>query len=273
MLNPMKLYGIAGVLAVGIAGTPAMAAAPVGVAGTLGGGYSNSSLDCSGCGHSDNWGFSGQAAFGFGANDLAGEIDGGYSHSSFSGGGGDSDSYGIGGALFWSPDVFRVGGQVNWARTNLPSGLPDVDTVVYGGFGEFFASEFLTVGGGLGGVHISFAGASANAFYLNGGATGYITPDFAITGAFQWADFNQGIGSISAISIGGEWLISEALPISINGGYTRGFLPNSLPDDNIWSVGLKFYFGGDGMPLVGHHRNGSLDTLPSINTVVFQSIF
>jgi len=281
MLKPTRLLGAGCVLALGLAVAPAMAAAPVGVSGTIGGGYTNSSFDCSGCGHTDNWGFNGQAAFGFGSNDLAGELNAGYLNSSPDCSGCDSfNTWGIGGALFWSPDFGRIGGSVAWARTNIPASLSpfgsggfDVDTVTYGALGEFFASDQFTLGGGLGGINISVPGGNAAAFYLSVGATGYVMPDLGITGAFQWADFDHGIGSVSALSIGAEWLVSEEIPVSIYGGYTRAFFPNGAPNANVWNVGLKFYFGAEGMPLVGHHRNGALDSLTSINTTVLQEIF
>jgi len=84
MRKHTKLLGTACILAMGIA-APAMAGAPVGFAGTIGGGYTYSSSECSGCGHSDNWNVNGQAAFGFGASDVAGELDAGWINSSPSG--------------------------------------------------------------------------------------------------------------------------------------------------------------------------------------------
>src|SRR5262249_32788491 len=136
MLNRTRWLVTGGTLALGIAGTPAMAAAPMGVAGTGGGGYTYSEADCSGCGHSDNWGFNGQGTFGFGASDLAAEIDAGYTNTSFSGGGGSLDTWGVGGAFFWSPDMGRLGVSGSWSRSSL-SGF-HADTYTYGGFGEYY---------------------------------------------------------------------------------------------------------------------------------------
>jgi len=273
MLNRTKWLVTGCVLALGTAGTPAMAAAPAGFAGTLSGGYSYAAADCSGCGHSDNWGFSGQGTFGFGANDLAGEINGGYTNTSFSGGGGSLDTWGVGGALFWSPDMGRLGISGGWSRASISGFHADVYT--YGGFGEYFASDQFTLGGGLGGANVDFGGGggSVSAFILHGGVTGYVIPDFAITGTVSYADFNQGIGGVTGLSIGAEWLISEDVPISIGGGYTRLMMPSGVPDSNGFSVVLKFYVGGPPMTLVGHHRTGSLDSLASFNTAVLQSVF
>jgi hypothetical protein len=274
MLNRTKILGTACILAMGIAATPVSAGAPMPFAGTVGGGYTYSSADCSGCsGHSDNWGFSGQGAFGLGANDLAAEIDAGYTNSSFSGGGGSVDTWGAGGALFWSPDMGRLGISGSWARVSV-SGF-HADAYTYGGFGEFFASDFFTVGGGLGGATVDLGSGlgSVSAFTLNGGATGYPMPNLAITGAVTYANFNQGIGGVTALSIGAEWLISEDVPVSIGGGYTRVMTPSGLPDSNAFSVVAKFYFGGPPMSLIGHHRNGSLDSLATVNTVVLQTVF
>jgi len=269
MLKHIKLLAATSAFAAGFAYARAEAAAPVGVAGALAGAYSNASADCSGCGSTDNWGLSGQGAFGLGTSDLAAEGDVGYANSS--GGGFNTDTWGLGGSLFWNPDFGRLGASLSWARVAIPG--PDVDFLNYGGFAEFFASDFFTLGGNLGGLHVSTTGFSSDGVYVAGGATGYVMPDLGITGNITYADFGNGLGNAKAYSIGAEWLISEAFPVSVMGGYTYVDTPSGAPNLNVWTVGLKLYVGGDGMPLVGHHRNGSLDSLATVNSLILQSVF
>jgi len=269
MLSRTKLLATGCVLAASFALGPAMAAAPTGFVGTLSGGYSNSSLDCSACGSTDNWGFGGQGAFGLGTSDLAAEGDVSYRHSSS--GGFDSDLWGLGGNLFWNPEFGRFGGTFTYSRLSVPG--PDFDLITYGGFGEFFASDIITVGGNIGGMHISVSGSSADGMYLNGGGTLYPFPDLGITPAIGYFHFDHGVGSITTYGVAGEWLFSEMLPVSITAGYQRADLPHGIPDANIFSVGLKFYMGGEGMSLVSQHRNGALDSLTSVSTIGIQTLF
>ncbi|HYM17809.1 MAG TPA: hypothetical protein VEU06_04545, partial [Micropepsaceae bacterium] len=149
MNRQIKRLGTACFLAIAWGVTPALAAAPAGFTGTLTGSYANDS--CNGCGgHVDNWGVNGQGAFGF-SPDVGAEVDLGYSHASFTSF--NIDTWGIGGNVFWAPAFGRFGGTVDWTRYSLPG--PDVDSVTYGGFGEFYANEFITLGGNVGGVHLS----------------------------------------------------------------------------------------------------------------------
>src|SRR6266850_2767006 len=69
------LAGVCGLLLSSAALQPAMAAAPVGFAGTFGASYGQTS--CDGCNKEDVWNANGSAAFGFAPN-FGGQVDAGY---------------------------------------------------------------------------------------------------------------------------------------------------------------------------------------------------
>ena len=268
MKTHTKRLGTACFLTLLLGVTPALAAAPEGFTGTLTGSYANDS--CNGCGgHIDNWAVNGQGAFGFGPSDIGAEVDLGYMRSS--GTGFDVDTWGIGGNVFWAPAFGRFGGTVDWTRYNLPG--PDFDTVTYGGFGEFYASPFITVGGNVGGLHFSTTGFSADGTYAGGGITGYVMPDLGLTGAINWIHLDHSIGDATAWTVMAEWLVNEDVPVSVFGGYTNTDPFAGGSHSNTWFLGLRFYFSNTPMTLVDHHRNGSLDSLVTTNTALLRTSF
>jgi hypothetical protein len=236
MLNRTTLLG--GVCALALSAIPftsAMAGAPMGFAGTLGASYGQSS--CSGCGTQDNWNVNGAGAFGF-TPMFGGEIDAGYNN--VSGSGFSSDVWGVGGSLFWAPAFGRVGGTVAYATTNSGG---NAHIVTFGGFGEFYASNFFTVGLKGGGFSFDTSGFSDTGGYVGGAVTGYAMPDLAITGSIDYA-------TISGLDL---------TNFGIGAGYNRthaSFTGSSI-DVDTWMVALKFYFGG-GMTLVERQREGTL---------------
>lgn len=267
MQKKMKLLGSASVLAAAmLLSAPAMAGAPMGFAGVLSGNYSNTS--CSGCGSQNGWGLGGQGAFGLGMSDLGGEVNANY--NGFSGAGSPS-VFGVGGSLFWAPVQGRVGGSFSWSEISS-SGNPNLDTLTYGGFGEFYASDMFTIGGNAGGMHLSAGGGSANGYYIGGGATAYVMPNFGVTGAISYSHLGSGIGGMAAYSISGEYLISEETPVSLYAGYTNVDVPFGLPNMNVFTIGLKLYAGGSGS-LRDRHRNGALDSLVAPSTLGLRSVF
>ena len=267
MKTHTKKLGTACFLTIALSITPALAAAPAGFAGTLTGSYSNDS--CNGCGgHIDNWGASGQGAFGF-SPDVGAEADLGYTHSSTRGF--DADTFGIGGNVFWAPAFGRFGGSVDWARFSVPG--PDFDAVTYGGFGEFYANEFITIGGNVGGAHLSTSGFSADGTYAGGGVTGYVMPDLGLTGEINWAHLDHGLSNTTAWTVMAEWLVNEEVPVSVFGGYTNTDPLGGGSHINTWFLGLKFYLSSAPMTLVDHHRNGALDSLVTTNSAVLRTAF
>jgi hypothetical protein len=252
---------LAGIAAASLAlATPAFADAPIGFAGTLSGSYSSWNFSGSGGGSSNLWSADGQAAFGLGMQDIGAEIDGGYHNLSASGGGGSVDIWNIGGDLFWAPgQQGRLGATVQYESLN--GGGPNAHLTQYGAFGEFYASNMLTLGlngGGWTGGSGTF-GSSSSGGYVGGGATGYIMPNLALTGAINY--FSGSGAHLTGYSAMGEYLVSDELPVSIYGGYTYTDISGISGHVNEWLIGVKFYTNGNGSTLVEKHRNGALDNL------------
>ena len=259
------LAGICGLVLSASALQPAMAAAPMGFAGTFGAGYGSSS--CDGCDSTDLWNINGSGAFGFGPN-VGGEIDASYNN--VSGSGFDVNIWGVGGSIFWAPGMFRAGGTVQYAGFS-ESGF-DFSTFSYGAFGEFFAGDFITLaakGGGLT-VDVDTFGSESGG-YVGAALIGYILPNLAITPSIDFASISD--VDVTNYGIGAEFLVSQTVPISIFAAYSHSNVSVSGfgdVDGDTWMIGLKFYTNGNGVTLVERQRNGTLGWAGSSN---FNSIF
>ena len=252
MLNRTTLLGAVGAAALtAIPYTSAMAAAPMGFAGTVSGAYSHTS-DSSGGPDTNNWNINGAGAFGL-SPDFGAQVDGGYEHAS--GGGTDLDIWTIEGSAFWAPAFGRIGGTVGYGSADFGGGF-DVSVWTYGGFGEFYAGNFVTLGGHAGGFSWDVAGFSDTGWYLGGGITGYVIPNLALTGTIDYYDVSG--SNWTAYTVGAEWQVSDAVPVSIFGGYQNTQFSGGGGHADTWLVGVKFYIGGNGMPLVANQRNGTL---------------
>ena len=263
----MRTYLLGGSAALLMVLTPGLsqAAAPTGLVATFSGDYANSDSNGS---NADSWGINGSGAFGFGTNDLAGEIDAGYHRLSASGV--DADLWGVGGSAFWAPGMGRFGATITYNSINFSGALSGLDghITTYGVFGEFFASEFITLGlkgGGLDGT-VSLSGlgsASDTGSYVGGGVTGYIIPNLSLSGTVDYLDISG--GHITSYGVGAEYLVSDSLPVSVFGGYARTNLSGGGGDADTWFIGLRFYTGAQGTTLVQHHRTGTLGAIGSIS--------
>jgi hypothetical protein len=242
--------------------SPAFADAPVGLAGTLSGSYSNWNFSGSSGGSSNVWSADGQAAFGLGMHDLGAEIDGGYHNLSSGGSGsGSIDVWNIGGDLFWAPaQQGRLGATVQYE--SLSGSGANAHLTEYGAFGEFYASDMITLGlnggGWTSGSHSAF-GSGTDGGYVGGGVTGYVMPNLALTGQINY--FSGSGAHLTNYSAMGEYLVSDALPVSIYGGYTYTDVSGASGHINQWTIGVKFYTNGNGSTLVEKQRNGALDNL------------
>ena len=229
----------------------ANAAAPMGFAGTVSGEYGH--LDADGA-TGDSWGINGEGAFGLGPN-FGAQINGSY-HNLSDDSDADADIFDIGGSVFWASQMARAGGTIGYKSIDFGSGF-DLNATAYGGFGEYYFSDFFTLGAHAGGWSGEFLGFDADGYYVGGRATGYIMPNFAISGT---VDFFGDEGDATTWSIDAEWMFSEMTPISIYGGY-RNTSADGAGDIDAFFIGVRFYAGGAPMPLVGHHRNGTLGWL------------
>jgi hypothetical protein len=229
------------------------------VSGTLGGSYANDTS----AGGSDLWNIDGS---------LTGRFDGNWGLEAVGGYHGLSgdlspnlDIWNIGGSAFWGASTGRVAASVNYYSTSI-TGI-DLHVTSYGVGGEWYAGPNFTVAlkGGGNTVDVSGFGASASESggYAGGMLQWYALPNFAVSGAVDYA--KQFGGHATSETIKGEWLFSSTMPVSLFGGYQHvdvnaggaGFAGGDAGD--ILFVGLKFYMNGDGsQTLVDRQRNGSL---------------
>ncbi|HEY4265647.1 MAG TPA: hypothetical protein VGM72_10030 [Micropepsaceae bacterium] len=238
---------------------PAFADAPQGFAGTLSGSYT----DWKGSNDSANlWSTTGQAAFGlgqYGMQDLAAEFDGGY-HSLSNGSAGNLDIWNAGGNLFWAPAApYRLGATLQYE--DLSGGGFGTHLWQYGAFGEYYFNPMITIGlngGAWSGPQGTF-GSGNSGGYVGGGATAYVMPDLALTGQMNY--FSGSNAHLTSYSAQAEYLVSEATPVSVFGGYTFTDIPGASNHIDEWRIGVKFYTNGNGTTLVDKHRNGALDDL------------
>ena len=258
MLNRTTLLG--GVCALALSAIPftsAMAAAPMPFAGTFSGDYSN--LSCSGCSNANVWGLNGAGAFGFGSAPVGAEVTAGYHN--LSGGGTSGDMWNIGGSVYWAPAFGRVGGTVNYNSLTSSGFNPTFTT--YGGFGEFFAGNVITVGVKAGGLS-GGGDASGTGAYVGGALTGYVIPNLAVMGNIDYMEDNSGF-HITNYGINAEFQVSEMVPLAIYGGYTNTHFSGGGPSVNQWTIGVRFYLSPTPMTLVEHHRNGTLGWVSQVN--------
>jgi hypothetical protein len=257
----MRMNVFAGVALTAIATlwiAPAMAA-PVVASGDIDAGYSYSTADHGGGSLSD-WTIGGGAVLPLGSNWA---VQGNVGYSNLSGSGVSEDNtYGIVSA-FYASGMGRIGASGGY--TQLSASHITGDVTSYGGFGDWYAGNAVTLsarGGGISGTgHGGGGSASFNgAYYLGGQVVGYVTPDFALNGTVDYVKIPVSGVSIqdTAYRVGGEYMFSHSMPLAVSASYSYssanvlGFTANA----NTFSVGLKYYFGGSGS-LEDHQRSGS----------------
>jgi hypothetical protein len=232
----------------GFAASPALAGSMTGFDGLLGVDYSHLSVNHDG-GDANLYGVSGTGTFGL-APEFAAQIDGGY-HRVDVNHGDSANDWNVDGSAFWRASMGRLGAVVGYDSTNGDG--DDEHTTRYGGFGEWYGSNWFTLGlkgGGTSGSHDS------DGDYLGAAATAYATPDLAFTAGYDYTHI-QHAGNENDWSIKGEWLFSERMPISVYADYTNSKISHDGPTTNIFSVGLTYYVDGDEAPLVERQRTGS----------------
>jgi len=256
-----KILGSACALALAALASPAFADGMTNFDGVFSGDYDHFDTNHGG-GSGSDYGVSGSGAFGFGASNWAGEVDGGYHHSS--GDGFDSDNWNIDGSVMYRGMWGRAGGVVGYTSVN-GSGL-DINATNYGGFAEWYAGHAFTVGVKGGGFN---ADHGLNGDYVGVALTGYVMPDFALRGAYDYAHLSH-FGNENDWSAQGEWLVSERTPISIYAGYTNSRISGFGGSDtsNIWMVGIKYYCDNGPSTLVDRQRSGAATWGTSFDTTI-----
>lgn len=243
------------VAAVLCAATPALAAAPVGLAGIFSAAYAHIENDNRAPFRVNTWDIGGQLAMGF-MRDFAAELDGGYTEINPAGPGLKVEKWNVGGHAFWAPAMGRAG--VSVYHQNFSGGGTNLDYTSIGGFGEFYASDAITLGVNGGGILATCPFACSDGGYANAGGMFYPTPNFSILAT---VGFSEVVGmNYTLASVGGEWKFSQNFPISTFAKYTLATGPGGISNDQ-YLVGLRFYTDGNGDTLVEKHRNSALSDL------------
>jgi hypothetical protein len=269
--NSILFASVCTAIAVAVPLSPAMADAPVGLAGTLSGMYGSSFLKGAGTDSSaDSYGIGGSGAFGFGIPNFAAEIDGSYGHIGTHGN--DADTWGIGGNVFWANAIGRAGATISYNRISLlgaGSGL-DFDTTNYGAFGEYYVNDMVTLAAKAGWTHAtanlsgcggegSDCSGSSDGNYVGGAITGYVIPDVALWGAIDYVSFDS--AHFTSYTVGAEYLFSEMLPISGFASWTNTQVSDGGAHENTFLFGIRYYFNENGSSLKDRQRNGTLGWL------------
>jgi hypothetical protein len=221
----------------------------VNFAGTLTGQYSHIGLD--NLPDAEVWGLDGAGVVGLGDTGLNAELDVGYNHLTVAHG--HANDWNIGGSLFWKGDQGRVGANVNYTHVDV-YGL-DAHTTNYGAFGEYYADDMFTFSGRAGGF-----GGDIDGAFVGGGVTGYVFPDFAASVGLYYNHINHAANETD-ISLNGEYLLSEEIPVSAFLGYTHSSLTNGGGNADTVFVGIRLYTNSTGTTLVERQRNGTTGTL------------
>ena len=153
----------------------------------------------------------------------------------------------VGGAGFWAGAQGRLGATVAYNEFGVAGASTHFTT--YGAFGVLYASDRITLGLKGGGL----SGSGSTASWGAGEIIGYATPNLAISGTID--GLATGSTHFSSYGVRGEVLPAPATPVSLFGGYTyQAIGPVRF---NVYSVGLKVYFGGPkAASLVDRHRTG-----------------
>jgi hypothetical protein len=179
-----------------------------------------------------------------------------------------------GSGVVWTDPDFRLAGTVVYNRGSANGSHLDETTI--GGGGEWYPSNWLTLGAQGGAIAGRFAGGFASAT-----VKGYVTPDLSIAGFTTFSDwkvtFLQKFIDETDVGVKGELLVSEDMPLTIQAGYTHqqidgfGGLLGPAAHDNVFSIGVTLYLDDSWtpMPLIQHNRTGTLDTIGPIHPVWF----
>ncbi len=218
------------------------------VSADVSGGYSY--LDTTGGGgHLNDGNINGAVMVPLGASHFNVQVNGAYDGLSGSGVSGHIDN--ISGTVFYEAPIGRIGATVGYGGLNAGvfgfSG--SVTDTTFGGFGEIYDADKATAG--VKGGDIRIAGSDVG--FVGGKLTGYFVRDLGLDATIDYAS----VSGVHATSYGvqGEYLVSEKMPISVFAGYNYATIGSVSGHANVFSVGLKVYFGKGGA-LVDRQRSG-----------------
>ena len=243
----MKKFLLGAAAALAIA-APGVAAAQSGYVDL---GYQTTEADVGGVeGDADGWTLGGAAAFG-GNGSLGVQVDGLFSQSEADGGG-DVDTWNLGGHLFSRSEGGLVGGFVNLGNSDI-EGVGDLDFWTVGLEGQLYMSRG-TVDGALSYSEADDVDASLTAVDL--GYTHFVTDNFSLGGNVGFGQIDDGTddGDLMSYGVGGEFALSS-LPISIFGGWQHSELDDADADADTLGIGVRWNFGGTS--LLERNRSGA----------------
>ncbi len=234
---------------------PSQAEQEANFSGTLTGQYGYAIL--SGAPDANIVGTAGEGEFALGAG-IHAQVNAGYNHVSQSGL--HAYDWNVGGSPYWKGDMGRAGVIVNYTKVDI-AGL-GIHTTNFGGFGEYFANDMFTFGLKAGGYGGTLSGA-----YFGAAMTGYVFPNFAVSGGINYTHLDNA-GAETALSVQGEYLLSEETPIAVFAGYTYSDLSNAGGHVSTFLMGLRFYFNTDGFSsLTERQRSGTVGTIGNFGAV------
>lgn len=271
-------------------------AAECGITGFVegGGGYQGGKFDPTGVNRMTSGNFLGlgETAVGYGCRNWMAQVDGAFYYDSFSNNGalgavtGKASQGHIGGAVFWrDPAVGRLGLAGSEIFNNAHFVIAAVNGDIggsltrVGAFGDLYAGEMITLGGGafyvtgnpVNGLGTMF---SETGFQGNLHAKLYATPNLSIglQGDLQTANYTSQGQIVSWNGVAGsgeaEYLLPDtALSLFVGGRVASrnlGGVGGNVINEAQGFIGVKWAFGGPVSSLQARDRSGTYD-----NTSVF----
>lgn len=158
----------------------------------------------------------------------------------------DIDQYNVGGSVAYANTQGRLGVAVAYNGLDFNHGLGNLNLVSYGVYGEWYATDRVTLGLKGGGASITNSGADTTLGYAGVQATGYLTRDFSLSGTYDWAGEDR--LNLNSASIQAAYQISHRVPLTVFGGWSYSEVdagPISVQGNGI-NIGVKYTFGGQG---------------------------
>jgi len=178
---------------------------------------------------SPNWTVTGNAAFGITDGDLS-----------------DDGLFTAGAAATYSGADWRVGPTIGYANDG------DNDQFTFGGVAQKYIGN-VTLSGAV--TYANVDDVDADIWTVGGEVRYFVSDNFRINGGLTWATADAGGIDVDGWSagVGGEYQFAGT-PLSITGGYTHATLDDVDFDADIFSIGLRYTFGGD---LKARDRSGA----------------
>lgn len=179
-------------------------------------------------------------------------LQGGGVYDTLNGKGWSANLWGANSHAFWRDADGMLGASFGYSSLSIAS--LNADARMYGAFGEYYATDYLTFRAKGGAVNGSIEKVSGHADggYAGVGAGYYFLPDFRVNLKGDYVSIN----SIHFATMGAstEYLVSREIPLSISVGYLYTAMTGGS-HTNTFMVGLKYRFGPDGS-LVEQDRTG-----------------